>query len=96
MRKEKLVTRTITFITANVMALNPTTKEVKTVFVSFVKPIQEKLIDEMAKAQATTNGYIGVMVESLQEQEKLFGMPESVFLANAVELPPRIATESAE
>ena len=41
-------------------------------------------------------GYTLVKVNFITYQEKLYGMPESVFLANATELPPRKVNETQE
>ena len=41
-------------------------------------------------------GFTLVKVNSIAYDEKLYGMPESVFLANAIEMPPRKANEAQE
>ena len=89
MAKEKMITRTITStkVTATVadIANNVITEHVYTVpgkldADTALKPLKE---------QAETDNIKILRIVSTETIEKLYGMSEITFIANAVELPPR-------
>ena len=94
MRKEKLVTRTFKTTTFTAIGI-------------FNGAIEERIItivgdmnDAECKTRAEkifTDGFMVAGVKDLIKGEKLYGMTESVFLANAKELPLRTKeTEETE
>lgn len=84
--KEKIVTRTITRISVLAIGMDsndmPTTKR-------FIIP---DMPDEKIKAYVLSladDSFTPCKVKEWEKIEKLYGMIESKFIANAVELPPR-------
>ena len=95
MARERMVTRTISTTTIDVLVINIETSEVGTKH--FVLG-QNMIKDEKAmlsNAQDMLNIETGnalwkcVAVKGLKEQETLYGMPESDFIKYAKVLPPR-------
>lgn len=95
-----MITRT--FITTNVkaMVVDMTAAEVKEIDIVLpVKVEQEEIEKYLAKNPALVpENFKVVAVKETTYSETLYGMEESVFLANAVVLPPRGTkkTERAE
>lgn len=91
MKKEKMITRTIettvvsfkvfSVETANIIPLTVTMNGKQT-----VETAEKILREEYAKENSLTKF---IMVDNVETSEELYGMPESVFMANAVKLPPR-------
>lgn len=84
MRKEKLVTRTMTISHANVLVVNDTTNDVEERMVTV--PGSYKVKDKLLKAinqTALQPGEKAVHASEVTEEAVKYGMTESVFLANA-------------
>ena len=95
-----MITRT--FITTNVkaMAVDMTAAEVKDIDIVLPVKVEKRDIEKyLAKNSALVpENYKVVAIKETTYNETLYGMDESVFLANAVVLPPRGTkkTEAAE
>ena len=95
-----MITRT--FITTNVkaMAVDMTAVEVKDIDITLPVQVEKHDIEKyLAKNPALVpENYKVVAIKETTYNETLYGMDESVFLANAVILPPRGTkkTEAAE
>ena len=93
MKKEKLITRTIITTDANILCMDMTDignpKPINTVYQ--IPGEYENNADalKVAKALFETADNILVAVVGMAKRETLYGMPESVFIANATVLPPR-------
>lgn len=95
MARERMVTRTISTTTIDVLVINIETSEVGTKH--FVLG-QNMIKDEktmLSNAQVMLNTETGnalwkcVAVKNVKEEETLYGMPESDFIKYAKVLPPR-------
>lgn len=89
MKKERMITRTITSTICTCMAVDITTAEVKDELVILsgeYKTDSERTAD--AVAQSTDTVKI-VSIKRYEVQETLYGMPESTFMKYATVLPPR-------
>lgn len=95
MARERMVTRTISTTTIDVLVINIETSEVGTKH--FVLG-QNMIKDEktmLSNAQDMLNTETGntlwkcVAVKNIKEEETLYGMTESDFIKYAKELPPR-------
>ena len=97
MRKEKMVTRTISVSTCEVMCVNTETAEVKIENFRIVggKHTAETALKELQK-QYNTDTLKLVNVQSIECADRLFSMPESVFIANSTESDPRGTAPSDE
>ena len=96
MKKEKMVTRTIVSTKADVKFYHIADDVLFNSEVTFTGNLDEKGVKLACLAMIENNpecGFTFVKVNNIETLEKLYGMPESVFLANAVELPPRSARE---
>ena len=93
MAREKMITRTIESTKVNVMGIDTASNTVA--YQEYTLSGTFKNDDEIiAKVKsdnglAVINGFIPVKVETKETIEKLYGMPESVFMQYAKELPPR-------
>ena len=94
MARERMVTRTVELTIAEVMTLNVTTAEVKTI----AYEVGGGLTDEKAVLKAVrklheNDTFKCVAVQSISTKEILYGMPEIDFIKHAKVLPPRTKTE---
>ena len=99
MKKEKLITRTIVSTKVNAKFFNLEDEAVFNSEMTFTGNLDEKAAKNACIATIENNpncGYTFIKVNSLETIEKLYGMPESMFLAYAVELPPRKNNETQE
>ena len=93
MARERMVTRTINETTVNVMVLDVTTANVT------IQPFKLSgtfTTDEALKAckkRYDTDTIKLVYVDSMEETEILYGMPEDEFMKYAKVLPPRQASK---
>ena len=95
MRKEKMVTRTMTTSVIAIMGIDMETASVKTVEISIAGTIDttdEKQVNAI-KEKVTTDSFKPAMVTVKETIEKLYGMTETDFLKYAKELPARTKTE---
>lgn len=99
MKKEKMVTRTIVSTKADIKFYNVNDDALFNSELVFAGNLDEKGLKiaclEMCE-KYPERGFTFVKVNHYETIEKLYGMPESVFLAHAVELPPRKTTENTE
>lgn len=89
MRKEKMITRTITQTSAQVMAIDVTNSEVS-IFETKIGGVYTDIeLLKMLKKIYETDTYKLVHIESNKHEEILLGMSESQFMEYATVLPPR-------
>lgn len=89
MRKEKMITRTITQTTAQVMAIEVTNSEVS-IFETKIGGVYTDIeLLKTLKNIYETDTYKLVNIESNKHEEILLGMSESQFMEYATVLPPR-------
>ena len=99
MKKEKMVTRTIVTTIANCKYYNLKDEVLFDSSLTYTGKLDEKQVKAEINGMIDRNpeiGYSLVKVNYIIYEEKLYGMPESVFLVNATELPPRKANETQE
>lgn len=90
MRKEKMVTRTVTEINCEIMCVNIDSAEVTVKnFTVFGKYDDENDILKECQDLIDTDNIKLVHVSGFSEEEVLLGMPESKFIELAEVLPPR-------
>ena len=90
MRKDKMITRTIKAITADVMCLDTETADVKTVSVNIPSNYtDEKTAMKFLHNYIDTDTFKAVKIIATTETEILYGMPETEFIKHATILPPR-------
>ena len=90
MARERMVTRTVELSIATVMCLNTTTAQVETVAYEIGGGLtDEKAILKAVKKLHETDTHKCVAIQSVEQKEILYGMPESEFIAHATILPPR-------
>lgn len=85
MRKEKLITRTITVTEANIMAFNLDTNEVITLNESYIGDLSDKEIEKRFVNDYNNSAKFLKLVNA-EKSSKLYGITEKDFLVNAVEL----------
>ena len=99
MKKEKMVTRTIVTTIANCKYYNLKDEILFDSSLTYTGKLDEKQVKNEINGMIERNpecGYTLVKVNFITYQEKLYGMSETVFLANATELPPRKNNETQE
>ena len=84
-----MVTRTVELSIVKVMCLNTTTAQVETVSYEIGGLTDEKAILKAVKKLHETDTHKCVAIQSVEQKEILYGMPESEFIAHATILPPR-------
>ena len=89
MARERMITRTIEGINAEIMGIDTTNNTVSNASYHFTGIFKND--DEiLARAKAdTVDTFIPVKVISTMKTEKLYGMSEADFMRYAKELPPR-------
>lgn len=99
MKKEKMVTRTIVTTIANCKYYNLKDEILFDSSLTYTGKLDEKQVKVEINEMIERNpecGFTLVKVNYITYEEKLYGMPETVFLANAKEMPPRKANETQE
>ena len=74
-------------------------EEIDLIRFDFARKLDEKQVKNEINEMIERNpecGFTLVKVNFITYEEKLYGMPETVFLANATELPPRKNNETQE
>lgn len=89
MRKEKMITRTITQTTAQLMCLDVTTAEVEIFEAKIGGTYTNEGLLKAFKKIYETDTYKVVRIESQHTEELLLGMTESYFIEHAQVLPSR-------
>lgn len=85
MRKEKLITRTITVTEAEIMCFNLDTNEVITLNETYIGDLSDKEIEKHFSADYDNSAKFLKLVNA-EKSSKLYGITEKDFLDNAVEL----------
>lgn len=85
MRKEKLITRTITVTEAEIMAFNLDTNEVITLNESYIGDLSDKEIEKRFAIDYNNSAKFLKLVNA-EKSSKLYGISEKDFLEYAVEL----------
>ena len=99
MKKEKMVTRTIVTTIANCKFYNLKDEILFDSSMTYTGKLDEKQVKNAINEMIERNpecGFTLVKVNFITYEEKLYGMSETVFLANAKELPPRKVNETQE
>lgn len=96
MRKEKLITRTITVTTAEFMCLDTETANVEVITGQLTGKVDNATALKMYKAIAETETFKVVACQSISYTEQLYGMTEKEFIEHAKILPPRKTVETDE
>lgn len=89
MRKEKMITRTITQTTAQVMGIDVTNSEVSIIETRIGGVYTDAELLKVLKKIYETDTYKLVHIESNTYEEILLGMTETQFIKYATVLPPR-------
>lgn len=89
MRKEKMITRTITQTSAQVMAIDVTNSEVSIFETKIGGAYTDIELLKTLKKIYETDTYKLVHIESNKHEEILLGMSENKFMEYATVLPPR-------
>lgn len=99
MKKEKMVTRTIVTTIADCKYYNLKDEILFDSSLTYTGKLDEKQVKTEINDMIDRNPEVGftlVKVNYITYEEKLYGMPESVFLANSTELPPRKNNDAQE
>ena len=99
MKKEKMVTRTIVTTIVNCKYYNLKDETLFDSSLTYTGKLDEKQVKNEINEMIERNpecGFTLVKVNFITYEEKLYGMPETVFLANATELPPRKNNETQQ
>ena len=92
MARERMITRTVTEVTAKVMCVDVETAQVSVVSYVLTGNYEdnEQILKTLKKLRETDNFKL-IKVEGVETKEKLYGMTEQQFIELAKELPPRTA-----
>lgn len=85
MRKEKMITRTITTTNAEIMTFNLDTNEVITLNESYIGDLSDRDIEKQFAIDYDNSAKFLKLVNA-EKSSKLYGITEKDFLENAVEL----------
>ena len=96
MARERMVTRTVTQSTIEVMTVNVNTAEVSIIPYKLGGMYDEAEALKKLKKLFETDELKLVHVESIITEELLLGIPEEDFMRFATALPPRKQTENTE
>lgn len=96
MKKDKMVTRTITVTTAEFMCLDTETANVEVITAHLTVKVDNATALKMYKAIAETETFKVVACQSISYTEQLYGMTEKEFIEHAKVLPARKVTETEE
>lgn len=92
MKKEKMITRTITTSTVHTIGINTSTMKAMEMDFNFTGTFKGAGDALKAVQMVPTDGYRVADVLFIDVSEALYGMPESVFIQYAEIMPPRSAT----
>lgn len=85
MRKEKMITRTVTITNAEIMAFNLDASEVVTLIESYIGDLSDKEIEKRFTADYQNSAKFLKLINA-EKSSKLYGITERDFLQYAVEL----------
>lgn len=89
MARTPQVTRTILTTEVTVLCMNIETALPETHTITLTGNISEKRLMQIVKSQLETEALKAVHIQSLDEEENLYGMAETEFIKLAEKLPPR-------
>lgn len=96
MRKEKLITRTITVTTAEFMCVDVETANVEVITAELTGKLDNETALKLYKSSVETDIFKVVACQSIEYSEQLYGMTEKEFIKHAKVLPPRKTAETEE
>lgn len=96
MKKEKLITRTITVTECEFMCVDVETANVEVVTAELTGKLDNETALKQYKSTAETDTLKVVACQSISYTEQLYGMTEKEFIAHAKILPPRKTAETEE
>lgn len=96
MKKEKLITRTITVTECEFMCVDVETANVEIVTAELTGKISKDEALKIYKATVESETFKVVNCQSIIYNEQLYGMTEKEFIKHAKILPPRKSTETTE
>ena len=97
MKKEKLITRTIESTVVSYKVFVVSKGQVDSCVTTLTGRMNEKDCAKVLTAKyENNNDRKFIMVEAIFVEEKLYGMPESIFMTYATELPPRKTYEKGD
>lgn len=97
MKKEKIITRTIESTEVNFKVFSIEKGEVYNRVETITGKHDEKECSKILSLEyADDNEYKFIMINYVEVIEKLYGMPENLFMSYAKELPPRKTYEKEE
>lgn len=96
MRKEKLVTRTITVSECEFMCVDVETANVEIVTAELTGKISKDEALKIYKSTVESDTFKVVNCQSIEYTEQLYGMTEKEFIKHAKILPPCKSTETIE
>ena len=96
MKKEKLITRTITVTTAEFMCVDTETANVEVITAELTGKLDTETALKVYKSTVETDTFKVVACQSITYTEQLYGMTEKQFIEHAKILPPRKTAETEE
>lgn len=96
MRKEKLITRTITVTTAEFMCVDVVTANVEVITAELTGKLDTETALKAYKSTVETDVFKVVACQSVNYTEQLYGMTEKQFIEYAKVLPPRTKITETE
>lgn len=96
MRKEKLITRTITISECEFMCVDVETANVEIVTAELTGKISKDEALKIYKSTVESDAFKVVNCQSIAYAEHLYGMTEKEFIKHAKVLPPRKTSEIEE
>ena len=91
--REKMITRTVSATVVTVMAVEMATAKAFTTQFTLTGNFKDNADILKAIKKNDTDEIVYAAIVSMETKETLYGMPESVFMQYAQELPPRKAQE---
>lgn len=96
MKKEKMITRTMVTSHIDIILYDVTDKTTFEMPHNIVGKVSVDDALKIAHDAYDTDTLKVVMISKMEYVEKLYGMPESVFMQYATEMPPRKVNETQE
>lgn len=86
MRKEKMITSTITTTNAEIMAFNLDTNEIIILNESYIGDLSDKDLEKQFLLDYNNSSIFLLKLVNAEKSSKLYGITEKDFLQNAIEL----------
>lgn len=96
MRKEKLITRTITVSECEFMCVDVETANVEVITAELTGKLDNETALKLYKSAVESETFKVVACQSISYTEQLYGMTEKEFIKHARILPPRKTAETEE